>query len=74
MIHGTVDLKNQMSKDPFFYYRKDLEKVHPIQTFINKRNVKTHLGDLNEALLFNPQKLPVKDIRNKTENAGCETL
>ena len=74
MIHGTVDLKNQMSKDPFFYYRKDLVKVHPIQTLINKRNVKTHLGDLNEALLFNPQKLPVKEISNKTENAGCETL
>jgi hypothetical protein len=73
MIHGTVCLKSQMSKNDFFYYRKDLTKVHPIQTFINKRNVKTHLGDLNEGLLFNPQGLLVKEISKETENAGCET-
>ena len=73
MIHGSVALRDQKSKFPFYYYRYDLEKDHPIQGFINKRNAKKHLGDLNEALLFNPLRLPVKRITKTSENAGCET-
>ena len=60
MIHGAIDLKGKTSKSPFYYYRNDLEKNHPIQRFINKHNVDQHLGDLNEALLFNPLQLPIK--------------
>ena len=73
MIHGSIDLKSQISKFPFYYFRNDLEKTHPIQRFINKHNVDKHLGDLNEALLFNPFQLPIKEIRKKPNNAGCET-
>ena len=73
MIHGAIDLKGKTSKSPFYYYRNDLEKNHPIQRFINKHNVDQHLGDLNEALLFNPLQLPIKEIRKKPDNAGCET-
>lgn len=73
MIHGAIDLKSQISKFPFYYYRNDLEKTHPIQRFINKHNGDKHLGDLHEALLFNPFQLPIKEIRKKPNNAGCET-
>lgn len=73
MIHGAIDLKGQTSKFPFYFYRNDLEKTHPIQRFINKHNVDKHFGDLNEALLFNPLQLPIKEIRRKPDNAGCET-
>jgi hypothetical protein len=73
MIHGAIDLKGKTSKFPFYYFRNDFEKAHPIQRFINKQNVNKHLGDLNEALLFNPFQLPIKEIRKKPNNAGCET-
>ena len=73
MIHGAIDLEGKTSKFPFYYYRNDLEKTHPIQRFINKHNVDKHLGDLNEALLFNPFQIPIKEIRKKPNNAGCET-
>jgi len=73
MIHGAIDLKGEASKFPFYFYRNDLVKVHPIQSFINKRNAKKQLGDLNEALLFNPLQLPIKKITKELENTGCET-
>jgi len=73
MIHGSIDLKGKTSKFPFYYYRNDLEKSHPIQLLINKRNTKRYLGDLNEALLFNPLGLRVKKLTKKSENTGCET-
>ena len=73
MIHGANDLKGETSKFPFYYYRNDLEKTHPIQRFINKHNVDKHLGDLNEALLFNPLQLRIQEIRKKPDNIGCET-
>jgi hypothetical protein len=73
MIHGAIDLKNQPSKFPFYYYRNDLEKNHPIQSLINKPNAKRYLGDLNEALLFNPLGLRVKKLTKKSDNTGCET-
>ena len=73
MIHGAIDFKGKTSKFPFYYYRNDVKKAHPIQRFINKQNAKKHLGDLNEALLFNPLQLPIKEIRKKPDNAGCET-
>jgi hypothetical protein len=74
MIHGAIDLKGEASKFPFYFYRNDLVKIHPIQSFINKRNAKKQLGDLNEALLFNPFQLSVKKISEKPDNAGCETV
>jgi len=74
MIHGAKDLKGETSKFPFYFYRNDLVKVHPIQSSINKRNAKKQLGDLNEALLFNPFQLSVKKISKKPDNAGCETV
>lgn len=73
MIHGAIDFKGKTSKFPFYYYRNDVEKAHPIQRYINKQNAKKHLGDLNQALLFNPLQLPIKEIRKKPDNAGCET-
>ena len=73
MIHNAIDLNGQISKFPHYYFRNDLVKVHPIQSFINKRNVKKQLGDLSEALLFNPLQLPVRKIGSKPDNAGCET-
>ena len=73
MIHGAIDFKGKTSKFPFYYYRNDVEKAHPIQRYINKQNAKIHLGDLNQALLFNPLQLPIKEIRKKPDNAGCET-
>ena len=73
MIHGAIDLNGKTSKFPSYYFRNDLEKAHPIQRFINKHNVDKHLGDLNEALLFNPLQLRIQEIRKKPDNAGCET-
>jgi hypothetical protein len=73
MVHGAVELKGKISKFPFYYFRNDLVKTHPIQPFINQRNAKKQLGDLSEALLFNPLQLPVKKINKKQESAGCET-
>jgi len=73
MIHGAIDLNGKTSKFPFYYFRNDLEKTHPIQRFINKYNGDKHLGDLNEALLFNPLQLRIQEIRKKPDNAGCET-
>jgi len=73
MIHGAIDLNGKTLKFPFYYFRNDLEKTHPIQRFINKHNVDKHLGDLSEALLFNPLQLPIRKISSKSDNAGCET-
>lgn len=69
----TACLKINKIDNNAFYWRCDLKKLHPIQPNISQKNCSQMIGDLNEALIFNPFSLPVINVNHKDNTFGCKT-
>lgn len=69
----TACLNSYKTKTKAIYWRCDLKKFHPIQPNISPKNCLQMIGDLNEALNFNPLLLPVKKANHEDDTFGCET-